>query len=208
MRFFCIIIAVLCLLSACHKTKPIQQNTVNKQNGKIGNAEEVVLQPFIDFPDELADKLLADVRQVFPKTTLNKPIPLPYKVFRNDSSIYKADSLIAFLEKESSGINVIVGLTSDKIGIGKYRIKEIMGLANTPGYSCITSTAMLSSENTYSQLYKLTLHELAHTQGVRHCRKDSACYMSSINGDNPWDVETGFCSRCKAFLIRKGWKLD
>lgn len=208
MRYASVIVAILCLLAACHKTKPVQESAVTEKNGKIGNAEEVVLQPFIGFPDELSDKLLTDIRRIFPRTSLNKPIPLPDKVFRKDSSIYKADSLIAFLERESSGTNVIVGLTDQKIGIGKYRIKKIMGLANMPGYSCVTSTSMLSSENTYSQLYKLTLHELAHTQGVQHCRKDSTCYMSRLNGENPWDAETRFCTRCKAFLIRKGWKLD
>jgi len=201
-------LAVFCLLGACQRTKPPRQKEVKEKNGKIGNAEEVVLQPFIGFPDEFSEKLLTDIRKIFPRTTLSEPISLPDKVFRNDSSIYKADSLVAFLERKSSGTDVIIGLTNKKIGIGKYRIKEVMGLADMPGYSSVTSTYMLSPENTYSQLYKLTLHELAHTQGVRHCKKDSTCYMSSVNGNNPWDVETGFCNRCKEFLIRKGWKLD
>lgn len=205
MRYIFIILAIFCLSVACQKPVPV---TDKKERVKPGNAEEVVLQPFVGFPEEFSEKLLADIRKIFPRTTLHKPIPLPRKVFRSDSSIYKADSLIAFLERKSIGTNVIIGLTDKNIGIGKYRIKEIMGLANMPGYSCVTSTYKLSPKNTYSQLYKLTLHELAHTQGVRHCRRDSTCYMSSVNGDNPWDIETGFCRNCKEYLRRKGWQLD
>ncbi|MDL2214899.1 hypothetical protein LJC00_01760 [Dysgonomonas sp. OttesenSCG-928-M03] len=205
MNYINILLAVFYLLTACQKTVPVAET---KERAKPGNAEEVVLQPFVGFPEEFSEKLLVDIRKVFPRITLNKPIFLPDKVFRSDSSIYKADSLIAFLERKSTGTNVIIGLTDKNIGIGKYRIKQIMGLADMPGYSCVTSTYMLSQKNTYSQLYKLTLHELAHTQGVRHCRKDTTCYMSSANGDNPWDVETGFCRNCKEYLKRKGWQLD
>lgn len=183
----------------------------NTKKSEVARGKKaIVLQPFNGFPAALADSLLIEIREVNPEATLNEPIPLPDNAYYMPRGRYRADSLINFLWTKSSGENVIIGLTEKDISTTKGKEPDwgVMGLAYNPGYSCVVSTYRLSKKNVREQLYKLSLHELAHTQGLPHCRRDSTCYMSDANGTNPWDAETGFCFFCKAYLIRKGWQLN
>lgn len=205
-----ILIAFLSIFSfSCRERKPVSPRHAKKSEIVRGK-KTIVLQPFIGFPSELTDSLFVEIKKINPKAVLNEPIPLPANAYYMPRGRYRADSLIEFLWKKSTVQQVIIGLTEKDISTTKGREPDwgVMGLAYKPGYSCVVSTYRLSKKNTREQLYKLSLHELAHTQGLPHCRQDSTCYMSDANGENPWDAETGFCSRCKAILIRKGWILN
>lgn len=177
---------------------------------KEPESKAFILQPFDGFPDTLAQHIYDRLREINPNTYLKDPIPLPKMAYYKDRNRYRADSLINFLWRQSSERKKIIGLTNKDISSTKGKIKDwgVMGLAYSPGYSCVVSTFRLSKKNMQSQLYKLTLHELAHTEGLPHCRRDSTCYMSDANGTNPWDAEHDFCTRCKNFLKRKRWNLN
>ena len=81
-----------------------------------------------------------------------------------------------------------------------------MGLGYTPGQACVVSTYRLAASGRDSQLYKVAVHELGHTQGLQHC-KDTTCFMRDAEGGNHLDAEKGFCPDCKRFLRNKGWRL-
>jgi len=81
-----------------------------------------------------------------------------------------------------------------------------MGLGDQPGNACVLSTYRLSKTNLLSQLNKLALHELGHTQGLPHC-DNQKCFMRDAEAGNHFDEETDFCDSCKSFLKRKGWFL-
>jgi len=77
-----------------------------------------------------------------------------------------------------------------------------MGLGFCPGKACVASTYRL--DKTASQLFKVAIHELGHTQGLKHCTV-KYCFMQDAKGGNPTNTETDFCPRCKAVLVSKGW---
>ena len=121
---------------------------------------------------------------------------------------YRADSLVAFLKRMSNDTTIIIGLTNKDISTSKGNIPDwgIMGLADCPGSSCVVSSFRLSG-NKVSQLCKVSLHELGHTEGLPHC-SNPACYMRDAEGGNPTNAEIGFCTKCKAYLKQQGWQLQ
>jgi len=52
----------------------------------------------------------------------------------------------------------------------------------------------------------LHIHELSYTQSLPHC-PISTCFMRDVEGGNPLREEKGFCEKCKAVLVGRGWKL-
>ena len=81
-----------------------------------------------------------------------------------------------------------------------------MGLGFCPGKSCIVSTFRLRGKNREEKLFKLALHELGHTQGLKHCPTKN-CFMRDAKGKDHWNELNGFCKRCKITLKMAGWLL-
>ncbi len=207
MKYVVLIICTLCFV-ACQKKQP--EGIVKNRKDLDMKCKRIIVQPFDGFPTKMTDSLFIQIKKINPVAILRKPIPLPPMAYYKERKRYRADSLLNYLWMQRNGSDVIIGLTNVDISTTKDKNEDwgIMGLAYKPGYSCVVSTFRLSKKNTQEQLYKLSLHELAHTRGLPHCRRDSACYMSDANGTNPWDSETRFCHRCKAFLKRRGWILN
>ena len=57
------------------------------------------------------------------------------------------------------------------------------------------------------QLFKVSIHELGHTQGLPHCAV-KYCFMRDAEGRNPTNDEKDFCPACKTFLKQKGWNFE
>lgn len=170
----------------------------------------VVLQPFDDISGALIDSVYLQIKEMNPNVIINPPVSLPPSACLSSKDQYRADSLTHFLLKLSSPNRVIIGLTSQRImmtkGDGKDR--EVMGLAYCPGHSCVVSTHKLSQDNQSKQLAKLAVHELAHTQGIYHCRGDSMCYMRNYEGTDYINSLNRFCRFCKSRLRKKGWSIN
>lgn len=79
-----------------------------------------------------------------------------------------------------------------------------MGFGFCPDKACIASTCRLNKTTTASQLFKVAIHELGHTQGLKHCTV-KYCFMQDAKGGNSTKVETDFCPNCKAVFMAKGW---
>jgi len=148
------------------------------------------------------------LKKVNPKTFIRKTVPLPESSFYFPRNRNRADSIIKYLDHFAGTDTVIIGLTSKDVSITKGNINDwgVMGLGNEPGNACVVSTYRLSKTNLSSQLNKLALHELGHTQGLPHCN-NKKCFMRDAEGSNHFDEETGFCQSCKSFLESKGWLL-
>jgi archaemetzincin len=114
--------------------------------------------------------------------------------------------LIRFLRAITPEGQVTVGFTNQDISDTKGDIQDygIMGLGYQPGPSCVVSTFRLSKKNILEQYFKLTIHELGHTQGLPHCPVKT-CFMRDAEGKNHADEETEFCTNCKTHLMAKGW---
>lgn len=169
----------------------------------------ILIQPFKDMNSETTIFLASEIKKIYPHLKTLEAIDLPKEAYYKDRNRYRADSIIKYLSKNTTEGFVTIGLTTKDISTTKGTIKDfgVMGLGFKPGKSCIASNFRLSKGNKNEQFFKVTIHEIGHTQGLKHCPKKS-CFMRDAEGKNPTDEETDFCNKCKNFLKTKNWKFN
>jgi archaemetzincin len=168
----------------------------------------IVIQPYSDLSLSQAEYIITEIKKVCPNVKVNTSIPLPPTAYYAKNNRYRADSLIAIQRRIANGKYTLLGLTSKDISTTKGNNKDfgVMGLGFCPGTACVVSTYRLRGKNRMEKFRKVTLHELAHTEGLPHC-PDPHCYMRDAKGKDYLDEEIDFCKICKPRLINKGWKL-
>ncbi len=166
------------------------------------------VQPFSDMSKEQISLVCKGIKNIYPNIELKDPIELPAMAFYKERNRYRADSIIKFFRHREKEGHMVIALTNKDISTTKGDIKDygIMGLGLCPGNVCVVSSYRLAKNDNWSQFFKVALHELGHTQGLPHCPV-KICFMRDAEGKNHTDEETGFCSKCKAYLVSKGWVL-
>jgi archaemetzincin len=197
MSRFLIVISLLCF--ACGDS---DKSTLNKQSITID------IQPFSDVSSEQLKFIHLELLKIYPRVVVRKPIDLPSAAYYKDRNRYRADTIIRFLRKRAQAGHLIIALTNKDISQTKGSVKDygIMGLGLCPGNVCVASGFRVSKTDHWSQFFKVAIHELGHTQGLPHCPV-KACFMRDAKGKNPTAEETGFCNKCKAHLVSRGWAL-
>jgi archaemetzincin len=198
-----ILIFILC---ACNNEPNLQNNNSNKN--EIVNHKIIIIQPFKGLPKVDIEFVAKQLSNIYNKIDVRNPIPLPRKAFNINRSRYRADSLIKFLSKTTPPGFLTIGLTDKDISATKNNVQDwgLMGLGYCPGNSCIASTFRLNKAKKGLQLFKVAIHELGHTEGLKHCVNKN-CYMRDAKGKNHTDDLSSFCKTCKNLLIQKGWCL-
>jgi archaemetzincin len=195
------VVFFLFLIFSCSEKQP--------QHGKSSQPITILIQPFKDFSPEDVMKTAERIRNIYPNVKILTPINIPENAYYKERNRYRADSIIKFLNSKTKNGFVTIGMTSKDISTTKGKIKDygIMGLGYRPGKACVASKYRLSKKNADEQFFKIAIHELGHTQGLKHC-PEKTCFMRSAEGGNPTDEETDFCYTCKTFLINKNWKFN
>ena len=163
----------------------------------LGNVPKAVLNP-------VCKKLVA----VYSNTRLLPQAALPLFAYYSPRGRYKADSLISWMGKMAKPNEVYIGITTSDISSAKGNNPDwgVMGLGYQPGPACIVSTFRLHKNNLNEELFKVAIHEAGHTMGLDHC-KVRTCFMRDAEGKNSTGEENEFCSKCKNYLVAKGWIL-
>lgn len=166
----------------------------------------VTIQPFGDFSIHYINYVVNRLRPIVGEIQISTPISIPQLAYYKPRNRYRADSMIGWLRKRTDRKHVTIGITSKDISTtkGQHHDWGIMGLAFRPGNACVISSFRL--KNKRDELFKVMIHELAHTRGLPHCPIRS-CYMRDAEGGNHTAEENGFCIDCKSYLIKKGWIL-
>jgi archaemetzincin len=167
------------------------------------------IHPYDGLSEDIVNYVYSELRKVCPKVNLLKVKPLPKRAYYKPRNRYRADTIIALLRDITLEGHVTMGLTNKDISTDKGAIYDwgVMGLGFIDGKACVASTFRVSKTKTKEQYFKVAIHELGHTQGLEHC-PDVTCLMTDANGKNTTDKENGFCKKCKAHLVNRGWKLD
>lgn len=196
------------LLVACNSA-----SDTKSADNKVVEARAVLIQPLGGFPEKQAKILKKRIEQIVPHVAIADPIPLASSAYFEPLHRYRADSLLYYLYRKTyrrKGV-VVLGLTYKDISTSTrgYYDYGVMGLARSPGDVCIVSTYRLSrrSEYRFDQMFKVAIHELAHTEGLGHCELSPTCYMKDSKYKSPTLEEDEFCITCKTYLIKRGWKL-
>lgn len=196
---YCFLFIILIFALSCSEKK--QAAVKEKQ------AITVLVQPFKDLNSESLNFVTSEIKKIYPNVKVLEAIDFPENAYYEERNRYRADSVIKFLNKETKERFVTIGLTSKDISVTKGKIKDfgVMGLGYRPGKACIASKFRLNKKNADEQFFKIAIHELGHTQGLKHC-PEKTCFMRDAKGKNHTDEETDFCKKCKTFLINKNWK--
>lgn len=207
MRVFIYIVLSACLLLACNSSDSDQRT---KQPRFIKpKIKHVGLQPFTDFPEARSQLIKTEIEAFYDcKVSILPPIEFPEHAWYAPRSRYRADSLIAFLRStKADSLNYVMGLCRKDISTTKEPHEDwgILGLGYCPGSSCIVSTYRLkkSAKNEAhlnERLVKVSLHELGHNFGLRHCTKSEICLMRDAAGtvktvDEEAKVLCDFCRK-------------
>lgn len=203
MTTFQLSILIVLITGCTHRDDPYlppRKIVVNKEKSSI------TIQPFGDFPTHYIDYVVNRLKPIVDEIKIAAPVAFPQLAYYKPRNRYRADSLIDWLKKGTDRNHVILGITSKDISTtkGQHNDWGIMGLAYRPGKACVVSSFRL--KNKRDELFKVAIHELAHTQGLPHCPIKS-CYMRDAEGGNHTAQENGFCNDCKRHLIKKGWIL-
>lgn len=207
MKSIKICIGLLMILFAVSCKKKSGQ-VATQQNNKSREQKQIAIQPYNDLAQSQIDYIITEIKKVCPNVKINKPIPLPASAYYNERHRYRADSLILIQKRIANGKYTLLGLTSKDISTTKGKVNDfgIMGLGFCPGTACVVSTYRLRGKNRMEKFRKVTLHELAHTEGLPHC-PDPHCYMRDAKGKDYLEEEKDFCNKCKNQLKEKGWRL-
>ncbi len=166
----------------------------------------VVIQPFGDFSNAEAEKVLIQIKGISPNAIRRGTIVFPEGTYYKPRNRYRADELLKYLNGTIGDDSVVIGLSHADISTTKGDVKDwgVMGLGYMPGNACIVSDFRLSRKNMLEQFYKVALHELGHTQGLPHCEVRT-CLMRDAEGGNPLDEEKQFCKVCRKYLVDRNW---
>ncbi len=194
MRLLLIILSFLIGLSAC--------------TGPLVNRRVIVVQPLAKFSKEEAQTIVAQISALGAEVVLRDNLPIPKSFYYSPRNRYRADSLIRYLKTRVGKDSIIVGILNEDISTTKDDVVDwgVMGLGYRPGNSCVVSSFRINKKKRLEQLYKVVVHEIGHTEGLKHC-PEKTCLMRDAEGENPLDEEKDFCQRCKVHLKRKGWGL-
>ncbi len=168
----------------------------------------VYVQPFFGVRQDETAFVVAQIKKVYPFVQVLPAVALPDHAYLPARKRYRADAILEFLEIQTAGNDVTIGLTHKDISTTKNGSNDwgILGLGYRPGNACVASTYRLSKKNRKAQFFKVVVHELGHTEGLPHCPEKS-CFMRDAKGGNPLNAEEKFCFSCKQVLLKKGWVL-
>ena len=168
----------------------------------------ILIQPFEDVKPKQLAEISENIRKIYPKIKILEPIDFPKNAFYQPRNRYRADSIIKYLRTKTPNNCVTLALTNKDISVTKGKVADfgVMGLGYRPGNACVASSFRLNPKNKNEQFYKIAIHELGHTQGLKHC-PDKTCFMRDAEGKNPTNEEKDFCQNCKKVLRSKHWKI-
>lgn len=196
-----VVLFFIILIGSCHHSK------LNNDEDK--SYSTIRIQPFVGISNEQRDYVFNELVKIYPCVELKKAIKLPPSAYSPKRNRYRADSLILYLTEHTPEGQITIGLTNKDISITKDSIKNwgVTGFSFCPGRACVVSSFRLSKKARLVQLFKVSIHELGHTQGLKHCPVKT-CFMRDAGGRNTTSEEKEFCQTCKSYLIDKGWRFQ
>lgn len=189
-----------------HSEKLFDKGSIYKKEPISDDVKSIIILPLgKKLPKSLINDTYAKLKQFIPGISIGESTSLPGFAYYKPRGRYRADSLIAWMSKKAEANQVYLGITNVDISTTKNGQADwgVMGLGFCPGKAAVASNFRLKNKSSF---WKVAIHELGHTSGLPHC-PEKTCFMRDAEGKNTTGEEKEFCKKCKAFLIKAGWKL-
>lgn len=188
------------------KIPTVNKNETNRKGSATAINKKIMLLPLGKISKNTINNIEQSLKEIFPEVTVMKREQMPANSITKIKNKFQADSIINWMHRRGSGNEVYLGVTSDDICHlkGQNPTYGIMGLGFRPGNACVASDHRVRIK---SNFFKIAIHELGHTAGLKHC-PDKTCYMRDAEGHDPTGEEHDFCGSCKLFLKKAGWNLQ
>jgi archaemetzincin len=207
-RFFIItILSCILLFSNCQSdSSKIAKKKNDSVASKTAFTKKIMLLPLGKINNATVKNIFDSLKQIFPDVVLMKKELMPAFAYTGaPRHRYRADTLIHWMNRRAKENEVFLGITSFDISSTKKDTPDygIMGLGFRPGNACVASDFRVKIK---SNFFKIAIHELGHTAGLKHC-PEKTCFMRDAESHDPTGEEKEFCKLCKNYLINKGWNL-
>lgn len=170
----------------------------------------ICLQPLDDFSQKETEKLRKDLLKHTAELGLGEVVgvevlpnkPLTPSLMNDDSTRYRADKVIRYVQKDKDNRRIIIAITHKDISVPLRGKKDwgVMGLSLQPGTACVVSTYRIKDK---SQLWKVAIHEFFHTYyNMPHCpNDDKTCIMKDAEGRGNLATKRHLCKDCQKRAI-------
>jgi archaemetzincin len=207
-RFLIITISsCIFLFSNCQSdSSKIAKKKNDSVASKTAFTKKIMLLPLGKINNATVKNIFDSLQQIFPDVVLMKKELMPAFAYTGaPRHRYRADTLIHWMKRRAKENEVYLGITSFDISSTKKDTSDygIMGLGYRPGNACVASDFRVKVK---SNFFKIAIHELGHTAGLKHC-PEKTCFMRDAESHDPTGEEKEFCKLCKNYLINKGWNL-
>jgi archaemetzincin len=168
----------------------------------------IAIQPVGTVTSPLVEAVKIEIASKYDADVVVRPaVKLPPEAYYKPRGRYRADKLLAFLDRIERNSSKVIGLTTVDISTtkGPYPDWGILGLGNIGGHACVVSTFRMQRKKVGEaqfglRLAKVVAHELGHTFGLEHC-PHVGCLMEDARGTvRTVDREKDFCDQCKKQL--------
>ena len=189
----------------------------NKSENAKSQKTYIGLQKIGDVPEAYMDTVYNAMQAVYsfplvrmPDRVLPTTAYTAIKVPR-----YRADTIIRLLKREQPDsiahtlAIMLEDISTTKKGTDQQPLKPawkyddwgILGLGYRPGPSCVVSTFRMKTTNKaqfFDRLKKVSMHELGHNLGLKHCKHDPKCVMrdAAETIKTVDQVELKLCNTC------------
>lgn len=120
---------------------------------------------------------------------------------------YNAVPILTALEKDIPERGLRLGIVSGDLCLPIF--SYVLGEAQVGGRAAVVSLFRLGRggdgrpvepSRVYERLAKVSLHEIAHVLGLRHCRDPQCLMQFSPGAEHIDELAMGFCEQCEALL--------
>lgn len=180
-------------------------------HAQVKGTETIVVYRYGEFSPKQLNSSMKYLRAFYPKVKYGGELTLPPSARYAPKCCYKATLLLNFQKAKKAKDKVVIAFTDKDICetknvngkvINHYRC---MGMSyRNSGLSVVTTSRFKKFKQDH--LNRLMLHELGHAFGLKHCTV-SSCIMQDAQSKNKFGHTPSFCTNCKKFLNKKGWKL-